>query len=282
MTYEAEISRANPTCFIFLIDHSTSMGDPIMGIPGNPRKADFAADAINKVIQSLVVSASKDMDVRNYYQLGIIGYGSHVESLFTGELAGQELAWIDDVYQHPLRIEERMKKESDGAGGFLEVNHKFPVWVEPVARGQTQMCKALTYADGLLRDWAEEHPESFPPTVINITDGESNDGDPRIPAAALREIATDDGGVVLLTVHLSSHQFASQIFFPDQLDQMPDHVSKKMFEMSSILTPKMRQTGEELLGIDLTEESRGIVYNADIAGLVQALEIGTRPANLAG
>jgi hypothetical protein len=282
MTYEAEISRANPTCFIFLIDHSTSMSDPIMGIPGNPRKADFAADAINKVIQSLVVSASKDMDVRNYYQVGIIGYGSKIESVFAGDLAERDLVWIEEVYQHPLRIEERVKKESDGAGGFLEVNHKFPVWVEAAAHGQTPMCKALIEADRLLLEWVAEHPDSYPPTVINITDGESNDGDPRVPAAALREITTSDGASVLLTVHLSSHQFANQIFFPDQIEQMPDHVSKKMFEMSSLLTQKMRQTGQDLLGIDLSETARGIVYNADIAGLVQALEIGTRPANLAG
>ncbi len=282
MTYEAEISRANPTCFIFLIDHSTSMADPIMGVPGNPRKADFAADAINKVIQSLVVSASKDMDVRNYYQIAIIGYGSKIETLFAGGLAGQDLVWIEDVYQHPLRIEDRVKKESDGVGGFLEVNHKFPVWVDAVAHGQTPMCKALEYAEGLLREWVDEHPESFPPTIINITDGESNDGDPRVPAGRLQEISTGDGAAVLLTVHLSSHQFASQIFFPDQIENMPDHVSKKMFEMSSQLTQKMRQTAQDLLGIELSEQARGIVYNADIAGLVQALEIGTRPANLAG
>jgi hypothetical protein len=282
MTYEAEISRANPTCFIFLIDHSTSMTDPIMGIPGNPRKADFAADAINKVIQSLVVSASKDMDVRNYYQVGIIGYGSNVESTFSGELSGKNLVWIEDVYQHPLRIEDRIKRESDGVGGFIEVQHKFPVWVDAVARGQTPMCKALGTAVELLREWVVDHPDSYPPTVINITDGESNDGDPRVPAADLQEISTGDGGAVLLTVHLSSHQFANQIFFPNRIDQMPDHVSKKMFEMSSTLTQRMRQTAQDLLGIELDEDSRGIVYNADIAGLVQALEIGTRPANLAG
>lgn len=282
MTYEAEISRANPTCFIFLIDHSTSMNEPIMGVAGNPRKSAFAADAINKVIQSLVVSASKDMDIRNYYKIGIIGYGSEVKSLFSGGLAGQELVWVEDVYQNPLRIEDRVRRESDGAGGFIEVNHKFPVWVDPLARGQTQMCKALEMAEELLLGWVEEHPDSYPPTIINITDGESNDGDPRVPATRLQAVSTSDGSAVLLTVHLSSHEFTSQVFFPCEPDMMPDYVSKKMFDMSSILTPKMRQTCQELLGVELCDTARGIVYNADIAGLVQALEIGTRPANLAG
>jgi hypothetical protein len=53
-----------------------------------------------------------------------------------------------------------------------------------------------------------------------------------------------------------------------------------MFEMSSPLPRQMRQTAQDLLGVELLEGARGLVYNADIAGIVQALEIGTRPANL--
>jgi hypothetical protein len=280
MSYDAEISRSNPTCFLFLIDHSTSMVDPIMGVPGNPRKAQFAADALNKVIQSLVVSASKDLDVRRYYQVGVLGYGFAVESILGGALAGQDLAWIDEIYQNPLRIEERMKKESDGAGGVIEVARKFPVWVDPLARGQTPMCAALTRAEAILRPWVAEHPFSYPPTVINLTDGESNDGDPRVPSEAIRSLATSDGNTVLLTLHASSNPFSQQVFFPDNAEALPDHASKVMFEMSSPLPAGMRRTAQEMLGGELSADSRGIVYNADIAGIVQALEIGTRPANL--
>jgi hypothetical protein len=280
MAYESEISRSNPTCFLFLVDHSTSMVDPIMGIPGNPKKAQFVADALNKVIQSLVVSASKDVDVRRYYQIGVLGYGFAVSSLLGGDLQGQDLVWIDQIYQNPLRIEERIKKESDGAGGVIEVSRKFPIWVDPVARGQTPMCAVLERADSILRPWTAEHPLSYPPTVINLTDGESNDGDPRKAAEALTSLTTSDGNVVLLTVHASSNQFSQQVFFPGIQDSLPDHASKVMFEMSSHLPTHMRQTAENLLGVPIEEGAKGIVYNADIAGIVQALEIGTRPANL--
>ena len=280
MAYEAEINRSTPTCFLFLIDHSTSMVDPIMGVPGNPKKAQFVADALNKVIQSLVVSASKDVDVRRYYQIGVLGYGFGVSSLLGGELQGQDLAWIDEIYQNPLRIEERIKKESDGVGGIIEISRKFPVWVDPVARGQTPMCAALERAEAILRPWVEEHPLSYPPTVINLTDGESNDGDPRPLAEAIKTLSTSDGNVILLTVHASSNQFAQQIFFPGSNVDLPDYASKKMFEMSSPLPRQMRQTAQDLLGVELLESARGLVYNADIAGIVQALEIGTRPANL--
>jgi hypothetical protein len=278
--YSAEISRLNPTCFLFLVDHSTSMQNPIMGVAGNPKKSEFVADALNKVIQSLEVSASKDMEIRRYYQIGVIGYGFEVKSALEGDLAGQDLVWIDDIYEHPLRIEDRIKKESDGVGGFIEVSTKFPVWVDAVSRGQTPMCQAFNKAYELLSEWVAEHPQSFPPTVINLTDGEANDGDVKIPAEQIKSLETEDGNCTILTVHSSSNELSRQIVFPLEDKELPDHFSKVMFAVSSPLTPKMRATSEELMGVPLEDGARGLVYNADIAGIVQALEIGTRPANI--
>ncbi len=278
--YSAEISRLNPTCFLFLVDHSTSMQNPLMGVTGNPKKSEFVADALNKVIQSLVVSASKDMEIRKYYQIGVIGYGFEVKSALGGEFADRDLVWIDEIYEQPLRIEDRIKKESDGAGGFIEVTTKFPVWVDPVARGQTPMCAAFNKAHEILAAWVVEHPESYPPTLINLTDGEANDGDVRVPAELIKSLETEDGSVTILTVHSSSNELSRQIVFPLAVNDLPDHFSKVMFEVSSPLTPKMRSTSEELMGMAVEEGARGLVYNADIAGIVQALEIGTRPANI--
>jgi hypothetical protein len=53
-----------------------------------------------------------------------------------------------------------------------------------------------------------------------------------------------------------------------------------MYEMSSNLPSGMIQVASNLLERDLSDQVRGIVYNGDIAGIIQALEIGTRPANL--
>lgn len=280
MPYEAEISRTNPTCFIFLVDHSTSMQDPVMGVPGNPRKSEFVAESINRVLQSLIVSASKDLDIRRYFQVAVIGYGFEVKSAFKGNLADSELVWIDDVYSNPLRIEERVRQEDRGEEGIVEITTRYPVWIEAEAKGQTPMCAAMNKAIEILSPWVEDHPDSYPPTVINLTDGESNDGDVKVPAGQLKQLHTSDGNVILLTVHASSNPYSERVFFPDTDQYLPDHFSKAMFTMSSILTPNMQKTSSEILGIDLSETARGMVYNGDIAGIVQALEIGTRPANL--
>jgi hypothetical protein len=281
MPYTSEISRINPTCFYFLIDQSDSMKDPIMGVIGNQRKSEFVADALNKVIHTLSVTASKDDGIRRYYQIGAIGYGGNSVLSGFGDLFGdQELIWIDDLSNKPLRVEERIKHESDGAGGTISVPTKFPIWIDAVTNGQTPMCKALEKTKIVLEKWVKENPMSFPPTVINLTDGEANDGDPRLPAQAIKDLFTSDGNVILLTVHVSSNSYSKQIFFPGVNEGLPDNPSKVMFEMSSPLTSSMVKTAQDLLQIKLDNDARGFVYNSGIEGIVSALEIGTRPANL--
>ena len=53
MPYQAEISRSNPSCFLFLIDQSGSMSDPFAGGEAKRKKADLVADAINRLLQNL-------------------------------------------------------------------------------------------------------------------------------------------------------------------------------------------------------------------------------------
>jgi hypothetical protein len=281
MPYQSEISRANPTCFFFLIDQSSSMADPIMGVTYNPRKSEFVADAINKVIQTLIVTASKDIEIRRYYQIGAIGYGGDtVSSAFGGLFGEQELIWVDELSNKPLRIEERTKKESDGAGGVIEVQAKFPVWIDAAANGRTPMCEAISKTKNILEIWVKDHPNSYPPTVINLTDGEANDGDPREPAQALRDLYTTDGNVILLTVHASSNPSTQVIFFPNVDEGLPDEPSKVMFEMCSQLTEAMAKTAREDFQLKIDKGARGFVYNSGIEAIVTTLEIGTRPANL--
>jgi hypothetical protein len=280
MSYQAEISRINPTCFLFLIDHSTSMNEPVMGTEGNPKKSEFVAEAINRVLQSLVVSASKDLEIRQYYQIGIIGYGSEIQSILPGADEETHLAWIDEVYKKPLRIEDRIRNESDGEDGTVEISVKFPVWVDPFARGRTPMRQVIEIAYNILSQWVLEHPDSYPPTVINLTDGQSNDGRVAVAAENLRSLKTNDGNVLLLTLHTSSHPFDQPVLFPSSVEEMPDFSSRSMFDMSSPLPENLRRAAEEILGTPMDKTARGIVYNADISGIVQGLEIGTRPANL--
>lgn len=278
MPYQAEISRANPSCFLFLIDQSGSMSDPFGGGESSKKKADGVADAINKLLQNLVIKCAKSDGVRDYYNVGVIGYGASVGSAFVGSLAGKDLSPISQIANSPARIEERSKKVDDGAGGLVDQTIKFPIWFDPVANGGTPMSQALAQAKTIVQDWIAQHPSCFPPIVINITDGEATDGNPSDAANEIKGLASSDGNVLLFNVHLSS-QRANPIEFPDSDGTLPDEFARLLFSMSSIL-PTHIQNAAKQEGYQVSEASRGFVFNADIVSVIRFLDIGTRPSNL--
>ncbi len=278
MPYTAEISRSNPSCFLFLIDQSGSMDDAFGSGETKRKKADGVADAINRLLQNLVIKCAKSEGVRDYYHVGVIGYGSKVGPAFSGALSGKELVPISEIADQPARVEERTKKVDDGAGGLVDQTVKFPIWFDAVSKDGTPMCAALKVADGVLRAWLGEHPGCFPPIVINITDGESTDGDPTTPAAAIRNLASDDGNVLLFNVHLSS-QKASPIEFPGDETDLPDQYARLLFQISSTLPEYMRGVAEAE-GYRAVEGARGFVFNGDMVSVIRFLDIGTRPSNL--
>ncbi len=273
MPYTAEISRKNPTCFLFLIDRSGSMSEAIEGGDGS-RKADVVADAINRLLNTITIRCSKNEGIRNYFHVGVIGYGAQVGAACGGALTGRLLVPVSEIAENPLRVERRIKKVSDGAGGLVDEETAFPVWFEPTADGGTPMCQALDLAGQTVSEFINQFPDGFPPLIINITDGESGDGDPEPLAANLRTLATSDGNVLLFNLHVSSAG-GQRIQFPDSEAGLPDNFARLLFRMSSQLPPGALPTAREK-GYPVSEASRGFVFNADLVSVVQFLDIGTR------
>lgn len=272
--YMAEISRTNPSCFIFLVDQSASMVDPIGG-EARVSKADVVADALNRLLRELAIRCAKEEGVRDYFHVAVVGYGGRAaQRALGGALQGQDLVPISQVAEHPLRVDQRTKLTPDGAGGVIELKTDFPVWVEAQANGATPMCHALMRATDLLSAWVAEHPRGFPPIVLNLTDGEANDGDPLDAAQRLTRLRTDDGGVLLFNLHISDAGGAP-ITFPADTSRLPNVYARSLFEMSSELPQHMRAYAANN-HYEVTEGSRGFVYNSDIVSLVQFLDIGTR------
>lgn len=274
MPYVAEISRTNPSCFIFLVDQSASMVDPIGG-EVKMSKADVVADALNRLLTELAIRCAKEEGVRDYFHVAVLGYGGRsAQSAFGGVLQGRGLVPISQVANHPLRVDQRTKLKPDGAGGVIELKTDFPVWVEPLANGATPMCQALTQARDLVSGWIGEYLRGFPPIVLNLTDGEANDGDPHASARELTQLRTDDGAVLLFNLHISDAG-GSPITFPANSSSLPNVYARSLFDVSSELPPHMREYAANN-HYDVSEGSRGFVYNSDIVSLVQFLDIGTR------
>jgi hypothetical protein len=279
MAYEAEISRKNPGCFLFLIDQSESMEDAFGGGEAGRKKAEELATILNKLIHNLCIRCAKSDSIYDYFHVGVLGYSEDIcKPALGGELSGRSLVPISEVASKPLRIEERIKKSDDGAGGVMDQTVKFPVWFDPYWKGGTPMCAALKEATGIVETWCQEHPKGFPPIVINITDGEATDGDPVVEARKLTTIRSDDGTVMLFNIHLSSTAGPS-IELPTNGSKLPDQHAKQLFEASSMLTPFMVARATEL-GMPAAENSRGFIFNAQPLHVIHFLDIGTRPANV--
>ncbi len=276
MPYSAEISRTNPTAFLFIVDQSGSMSDKLSS---GKSKAEQVADVLNRTVASLITRCTKADGTRDYFELGVIGYGDGgAYNGFEGELSSSILHPISALEASPIRIEDKKKKVDDGAGGIIEQSFKFPVWFEPRAAGGTPMREALTRAAEELVPWCDSHADSYPPTVLHITDGESTDGDPEELAVQLAQIGTSDGTVLVFNQHVSSSG-ASPISFPASETGLPDAFARLLFRMSSSLPEHLVRFAQEK-GFSVGMESRGFMFNADAVEIVDFFDIGTRASQL--
>lgn len=254
------------------------MRDPFAGTT-EVRKANAAADAINKLLMDLVIRSTQNFGEgpRDYFDIGVIGYGGNrdVGPCFGGALSGRELVSVSELAANLLRVEERPRTVGDGSGGEVSTTLRFPVWFDPVAQGGTPMAEAMQAARKILEPWVAAHLRSYPPIVINITDGEPN-ASPAKAARALTGLASDDGNVLLYNIHLSRLAVAP-ITFPSSPADLPDKYATMLFEMSSEVPPQIR---EELSaeGYPADPGARGFVFNSDAEALLRFLDIGTRLA----
>lgn len=277
MPYTAEINRAKPTAFFFLIDQSGSMDDA-WGVDSGKRKCDAVADAINRLLSTLVLRCAKGEDVRDYFQVGVVGYGGSLRTGFGGVLANRQFVPISEIADNPLRVEQRTRKEDDGIGGLIERTVRFPVWFEPYANGNTPMTAAIEEANQAVKAWCELYPLSYPPVIMNISDGEPTDGSPLYAAEQLRQIGTNDGKALFFNVHISGSS-KRPIEFPDSPVGLPDEFAQRLFEMSSQLPPRLYEEARRE-AFSVTANSRGFAFNADLRALIQFLDIGTRTSEL--
>jgi hypothetical protein len=256
-----------------LIDQSKSMRGSLGGDSAR-KKMDAVAESVNRMIYSLVLRCVWGQAVLDRFQIGVIGYGREIISGMDGALTGRDLVPISEVANSPLRVEQRVTQADDGMGGKFDQTIRFPIWFEARAEGKTPMNATFERAEMILAGFLAEHPACFPPMVINITDGDSSDGDPEQAAYRLRRLNSEDGDVLLFNIHLSSTQ-AQPIEFPDSELGLPDNFASMLFRMSSCLPPGMHAPARQA-GINVTPQTRGFVFNADLAAIVRFLDIGTR------
>lgn len=276
MVYEAEIRRGQPTAILMLVDQSSSMNEQMRS---GRTKAQHVADALNRTLQDLVIRCTRSEGVRDYFDVGVLGYGGDgVVNGFSGALAQAVLHPLSLIYSSSLRVDERTIREDDGAGGILERKRRFAVWFEAKASGTTPMVAALQRAKEELQAWCDAHPASYPPTVLHFTDGESTDGDPSAVAAEIRaSLFTSDGPALLYNLHVSTGIGDAEVF-PSSADSLDSPFARQLFAMSSLFSDAQVGLARRKYP-DIGEGARGFIFNADAVHVIDFFDIGTRPAS---
>lgn len=178
--YEARISRNHPAAFLILIDQSGSMSEPTTFHGRRMSKSEAVALTVNMLIDELLNRCKREEGYRDYFDIAVQGYhGDRVVSLWgdpertfmrPSELAGAELCRVDVQQERTL---------PGGKTVVSVISQK--IWVRPLASDKTPMYSALRRCHELCSQWCSRRSnrESYPPTIFNITDGESSEGDER-------------------------------------------------------------------------------------------------------
>lgn len=273
--YQESISRKRPGCIIFMLDRSDSMS---RSWGGSETLAEGAARAINSILLELCLRAQKGQGLSyHYFDIGMIGYGLRpmaggegVESAFGGTLAGRNLVPLPELRDNPIAVRPVVSQDAGPPA-------RAPVWVEPMQGYRTPMCEAIAIAGLHVFEWAQAHPESFPPIIINITDGFVTDSP--YEGATLDEwaerltgIGTQDGPALLFNIFLAPEP--NLVMLPATDAGLPSP-GPDLFRISSVLPPPMVLSAQNA-GITPPSGARGFAFNADSTMLVKFLEIGTR------
>lgn len=238
--YTAQITRNTPTAFIFMIDQSVSMQKETQLYGETMAMSEAVARIVNHQINELVLRCIKGSETRDYYDIAIIGYGENAYSGWKGELEGRDFVKPSELKEHPYK-KITIKKETRTRKGIKVVEVEEVQWIEADAtKSWTRVHHAFDKAKQLLQSWMNEHHDKdcYPPTIINITDGEFNGASKEYvlqQANELKSMFTNDGNVILFNIHISANKGMSVTCPADKKEVSSNVLATTLYELSSLL-----------------------------------------------
>lgn len=282
MSYSASITRKNPALLLILLDCSGSMQENTTFLARRMAKAEASAIAVNMYLEGMLDYSKREEGYRDYFDLMVLGYsGAGVESLLSPEGALITMNHLDRLGGEYALIPHETTLES---GNTLRTDIRQRIWIHPRAEGNTPMLQALEKAQRHVGSWCTRsaHRDAYPPTVINITDGEASDGDEQMIALAckkIRQTATSDGNTILMNIHISStptDEEACEICFPSSPEQLPDNrYARMLFSASSLLPEKYCRAVDDYLDCSTEDGRRAMCFNCPSSFLLSAMNIGS-------
>ena len=283
--YQNCINRTHRTSFVIMIDQSGSMQETVLFGCQRMTKAEGVALAANTFIDEIISRSRRDGGIYDYYDIAVIGYsGDGVQSLL-GE--GWNFTQPSRLAARQVRKAKRMVVNTLPDGGQIMTVSEHNAWIEPQAVGGTPMYEAFSRVLDMVSTWCRKpaNADSYPPTVINITDGEGSDADSdkiREITARIKTVKTSDGGVLLFNMHLCGEHdtVCPSVLFPSDKSELPDKryarllydISSQMPETYNSLIAEIRPGGKP--------PYKGMSYNCSLSNIADVLNIGSVSINI--
>ena len=286
--YTARVDREHPTAFIFLVDQSISMRRLTTFNGEDMSLSEAVARIVNSQINELVERCVKNNETRHYFDIAMIGYGKEAYSAWNGSLEGRDFVSPQEIRDNPY-MKKLVKEEVRTRKGITVKEVEKKQWMVARHDGSwTHMDKALRRAEGLLESWMQAHHDQdcYPPTIINITDGEYNGtshDEMQQLANQLKSMFTNDGNVLFFNVHVVPGH-AESVVFPASVDELNGNgYGEKLYNMSSLLPLNYNEQIRAIFGdrqTDIRYHAMGV--NTGMERLVKMMRIGTLSSMLVG
>lgn len=282
--YTAQITRATPTAFIFLVDQSASMSRTTSLYGEEMKMSEAVARIVNRQINELVLRCIKSNEVRHYYDIAVIGYGHEVYSAWQGGLVGRDFVSPEELRDNPYKKIITREEKKTRKGSVIKEVEKVQ-WMDARNDGRwTRLDMAFDKAKMLLDEWMSKYHDKncYPPTIINITDGEYNGAAKEIvrqKANELKQMFTNDGNVILFNIHISTDKGMSVSFPLSKTELNGDDYACDLFNLSSLLPLRYNEEIAKMRNANNKERHSAMSVNADMTTLIKLMDIGT-PTNI--
>lgn len=223
----------------------------------------------------------KNNETRHYFDIAMIGYGTEAYSAWNGNLEGRDFVTPEEIRDNPYQ-KKMVKEEVRNRKGLTIKDVEKKQWMVARHDGNwTRMNKAFKRAEGLIENWMKEHHDKdcYPPTIINITDGEYNgtSHDEMLQLSnQLKSMFTNDGNVLLFNIHVVPGH-AESVVFPATADELNGNgYGEKLYNMSSLLPLNYNEQIRAIFGdkqTDIRYHAMGV--NTGMERLVKMMKIGT-------
>lgn len=283
--YQNSITRTHRTAFVIMIDQSGSMQESVLFGAERMTKAEGVALAANTFIDEIISRSRRDGGIYDYYDIAAIGYsGDGVYSLLDGE---RSFTQPSRLAAREVRKTSRMVVNTLPDGREIMTVCQHNAWIQPRSVGGTPMYEAFSKVLGMVSAWCRKtsNADSYPPTVINITDGEGSDADGekiREITARIKTVKTSDGNVLLFNMHLCGEHdsVAPSVLFPCDSSELPDRrYARLLYDISSQMPEAYNPLIAEIRGGG-RPPYKGMSYNCSLSNIADVLNIGSVSINV--